>query len=570
MFSTLKSLLRPPEQKASRTARVIQLETGGRARWTPRDYAALAREGYVKNAIVHRSVRLVAESAASLTLLIYDGEAELARHPLTDLLARPNPRQDGAALAEALYASLLLAGNAYLEAVAVDGGVRELYALRADRMRLVPGPDGWPEAYEYTAGSRTVRFDQTGPLPPILHLTFHHPLDDHYGLSPLEAAAYAVEGGDGNLRYKLSKESAAKTLSLLLQDNFSGRAELGLTGDDDLHVKVSPDGSAWFEAMIADRASGAVRFPSFVSLPLAPQGRLTLATGTPVMTSDQAGKTTVYYTPYFGQYVPIYDGARFIATDTGGELSQATTDSTKSPSAAAANSNYDVFVWNDAGTIRATRGPAWTSDTARGTGAGTTELQRVSGIWTNKNAITNGPAANRGTYVGTIRSNASSQIDWKLGSSASGGGAATFGVWNYYNRRSVRAWVQDSTSTYAYSSATTRAVNNSAGNRVNFVSGMAEDAPYANYKATMILPAAIGGYGVVGHALDSTTAVTHRCGTTNPTTQGSIYFIAQSPGRYDPQIGYHYISANEVGDGTNNYTNTGNAAYVGLEVAVWA
>src|SRR5438105_563314 len=169
MFSTLKSLLRAPEAKASRTARVIQLESGARARWTPRDYAALAREGYVKNAIVHRSVRLVAESAASLTLLLYDGAAEVAHHPLLDLLARPNPRQDGPVLAEALYASLLLAGNAYIEAVAVDGQLRELYALRPDRMRLVPGPDGWPEAYEYTAAGRSVRFEQGVPLPPILH-----------------------------------------------------------------------------------------------------------------------------------------------------------------------------------------------------------------------------------------------------------------------------------------------------------------------------------------------------------------------------------------------------------------
>lgn len=77
----------------------------------------------------------------------------------------------------------------------------------------------------------------------------------------LMVAKTVAEGGDGNLRYKLSKESAAKTLSWLLQDNFSGRAEIGLTGDDDLHVKVSPDGSSWFEALTIDRASGAVSFP---------------------------------------------------------------------------------------------------------------------------------------------------------------------------------------------------------------------------------------------------------------------------------------------------------------------
>ncbi|MCK9917808.1 DUF2793 domain-containing protein [Microbacteriaceae bacterium K1510] len=75
----------------------------------------------------------------------------------------------------------------------------------------------------------------------------------------LFAARTGAEGGDGNLRYKLSKESAAKTLSLLFQDNWSGRAEIGLTGDDDLHVKVSPDGSQWIEALVAERASGLIK-----------------------------------------------------------------------------------------------------------------------------------------------------------------------------------------------------------------------------------------------------------------------------------------------------------------------
>src|SRR3954469_3315477 len=75
----------------------------------------------------------------------------------------------------------------------------------------------------------------------------------------LWTAKTVAEGGDGNLRYKMSKESAAKTLSLLLQTNFSGRAEIGLTGDDDLHFKVSPDGSAWTDALLIDRTTGATK-----------------------------------------------------------------------------------------------------------------------------------------------------------------------------------------------------------------------------------------------------------------------------------------------------------------------
>ncbi|MEA2954013.1 MAG: hypothetical protein QOJ96_3533 [Alphaproteobacteria bacterium] len=194
MRNILAFLSRPPEAKASRTARLISLESGGRARWTPRDYAALAREGYVQNAIVHRAVKLVAENAASVAFLIYEGASAQDRHPLLDLIARPNPRQDGAAFLESVYAYLLLAGNAYVEAVALDGAVRELYALRPDRMRVVPGADGWPEAYEYTVAGSSIRFDQSAPpVPPILHLAALHPLDDHYGLAPLEAAAVAVD-----------------------------------------------------------------------------------------------------------------------------------------------------------------------------------------------------------------------------------------------------------------------------------------------------------------------------------------------------------------------------------------
>jgi HK97 family phage portal protein len=190
----LQNLFRAPESKSSRTAQVLAFASGGKARWTPRDYAALAREGYLANAVVHRAVRMIAENAASCVYLLYEGARELEAHPLLQLLARPNPRQDGASLFETLYAHMLLSGNAYVEGVTLGDDVRELYVLRPDRMKVVPGADGWAEAYEYSVGGRSVRFDQSAQrVPPILHLTFFHPLDDHYGLAPLEAAAVAVD-----------------------------------------------------------------------------------------------------------------------------------------------------------------------------------------------------------------------------------------------------------------------------------------------------------------------------------------------------------------------------------------
>jgi hypothetical protein len=76
----------------------------------------------------------------------------------------------------------------------------------------------------------------------------------------LWTAKTVAEGGDGNLRAKMSKESAAKTLSLLMQNNFSGRAEIGLTGDDDFHFKVSPDGTTFAEAIVIDKTTAQARF----------------------------------------------------------------------------------------------------------------------------------------------------------------------------------------------------------------------------------------------------------------------------------------------------------------------
>jgi HK97 family phage portal protein len=230
MFDRLRHLLMSPERKASRTGRLIALEGSGRARWTPRDYAALTREGYAKNAIVYRAVRLIAESIGGVSFVLYDGAAERETHPLLDLIARPNPRQDGATFLESVSAHLLLAGNAYVEAVSLAGEgaqthatVRELYPLRPDRVKVVPGADGWPQAYEYTVAGATVRFDQSAALPPILHLTLFNPLDDYYGLSPLEAAAVAVDTHNAAARWnKALLDNAARPSGALVYDGPDG------------------------------------------------------------------------------------------------------------------------------------------------------------------------------------------------------------------------------------------------------------------------------------------------------------------------------------------------------------
>jgi hypothetical protein len=76
----------------------------------------------------------------------------------------------------------------------------------------------------------------------------------------LLTALAAGDGGNGDMQAKLNKETAGDTASLLYQTGFSGRAELGLSGDDDFHLKVSPDGSAWTEALVIDRTTGRATF----------------------------------------------------------------------------------------------------------------------------------------------------------------------------------------------------------------------------------------------------------------------------------------------------------------------
>ena len=189
-----RAFARPNHSKTSATGPMMALYQTGRPVWTPRDYASLAKEGFQTNPIVYRAVRMIAEAAASVPLLLYDGGKELADHPLLRLMATPNPRDSGTVLREALFGYLLVSGNAYLEAVSDSKQVRELYALRPDRMRVVPGADGWPAGYEYQVGGQSVQFDQhAAPVPQILHLTLFHPLNDHYGLSPMEAAAASID-----------------------------------------------------------------------------------------------------------------------------------------------------------------------------------------------------------------------------------------------------------------------------------------------------------------------------------------------------------------------------------------
>ncbi|PYE85711.1 phage portal protein [Pseudoroseicyclus aestuarii] len=217
----------PAERKAS-AVRASTWPGAGRVAWTPRESGALTRAGFAANPVGFRAVKMIAEAAAALPLVLQDRRRRYDTHPMLDLLARPNAAQGRAELLEALYGQLLLTGNAYIEAVGEEGLPLELHVLRSDRMALVPGPDGWPMAYDYTVNGKAHRFALGGGPSPVCHIKSFHPQDDHYGFTPLQAAASAVDVHNAASRWsKALLDNAARPSGALIYRGADGQGALG-------------------------------------------------------------------------------------------------------------------------------------------------------------------------------------------------------------------------------------------------------------------------------------------------------------------------------------------------------
>lgn len=217
-----------PEVKASATGPVISYHSSGRVAWSPRDTVSLTKIGFSGNPVGFRSVKMIAEAASALPLILQNSDVRFDEHPLLRLINRPNPGQARAELFEALYGQLLLSGDGYLEAVAgEDGSPVELHVLRSDRMNLVPGADGWPVAYEYAVGGRKHRFAVGEGASPICHVKSFHPQDDHYGLSPMQAAASAVDVHNAASRWsKALLDNAARPSGAIIYNGPEGQSSM--------------------------------------------------------------------------------------------------------------------------------------------------------------------------------------------------------------------------------------------------------------------------------------------------------------------------------------------------------
>ena len=234
-------------------------------------------------------------------------------------------------------------------------------------------------------------------------------------------------------------------------------------------------------------------------------GRWSGTSGTPTTTSDVTAITTLYWVPFLGgNLVPIYNGTRWQLFKCG-DNDTLTLDT----SGHTANNNYDIFAVitdpADLSSFDFGTGPAWSSATSRGTGAGTTELEIYQGRYVNKVAMTarNGSstysvAARSGTYLGTFRTTGSNgQTEDSL---------AKRYIWNAYNRRARAMRVTEATNTWAYTTATMRQANGAAGNQLDFVQGLNEDAVSADVMASVENSSA-NVLVMVGIGLDATDAI---------------------------------------------------------------
>lgn len=274
------------------------------------------------------------------------------------------------------------------------------------------------------------------------------------------------------------------------------------------------------DGLYAKRVAGAwTQAAAGGTVPLVAQGRLTLVTGDPSPATDQVGASTLYYTPFRGNTIALYASGSW-TTRTFAELSLALSGLTS-------GKNYDVFAYDNAGTVALELGPAWTNDTTRATA-----LALQDGVWVKSGAATR-------RYLGTIRT---------TGTTTTEDSNAKRFVFNADNRLLRGSSQRDgSAQFFSFTSLSAWALLNAGGDggwKHEFVVGLDEDDVFAetcvhfSYDTT-------GTYLQLG--LDSVTA---------PSASADGCFRTTSAGdrldstlRARPGVGYHYVATLVYNDG---------------------
>lgn len=371
------------------------------------------------------------------------------------------------------------------------------------------------------------------------------------GASNTGATTLTIAGGSG--AKSVFKPTAAGPVALSGGELIAGQV-----------VEVIYNGTQYQIVSNTDAAASQIR--------VTPQGYLTpcpaaggvsgCTAGSPVATGDVSAATTLYYTPFVGNQIPIWNGSNMVVLG----FSELTITI---PSSRLANTIYDVCVFNNSGAVTAAIGPAWSNSGAgagtRGTGAGTAELARVQGLLVNAVQISavNGAnnytiSANLCTYVGSIYmdgTNGQVTIHITYGTSRKRG------VWNAYNRQPVFLQAGDSTASWTYTTATFRAARGQSTNSLTVFSGLPDENYSINYRNNWTWGTPVSGAaGNIGIGWNSTTVASGFTGAsfTNSVT-GSItvpnvnLFASLSQ---PPSLGINVVTALEKGGTTATMNGT--------------
>ena len=199
IYDNIKNIFKTKEQPKvqKKEAPIVYYNSLGYDSAPKISYDDLATDGYSENAIVYRCINEIANNASRVKIMLFRGDQELDNHPLLDLLYNPSPTMSQVEWFQSLYSYLLISGNNYILSVGGDNTPpTELYNLRPDRMKIRAGTRAMPVAYDYMLKGQIVEsydVDQATGASKVKHIKLFNPLDDYYGMSPMQASSVDID-----------------------------------------------------------------------------------------------------------------------------------------------------------------------------------------------------------------------------------------------------------------------------------------------------------------------------------------------------------------------------------------